>query len=176
MPIRAANEDNEHTPPGNLHIPHLHTATNTNEQNNNTDAPPNPSTPTTNTPTQNINDGYTPPPLPTLLPTDIRVLSQNINTLPTSTPAELEATLAIYKKHNPTIIGLQETNKNWSVYEATIGRLRSSTSRIWPGSKIVTAHCKDDSFTTTYQPGGVAQMVLRQLTGRIVNHGSDTLG
>jgi hypothetical protein len=40
----------------------------------------------------------------------------------------------------------------------------------------VTAHCPDDSFNTPAQPGGVAQVVLRQLTARIVKHGTDPIG
>ena len=42
--------------------------------------------------------------------------------------------------------------------------------------KIVTAHCKDSIFQTLHQPGGVAQFVLRQVTGRVIDHSKDTLG
>ena len=71
-------------------------------------------------------NGYTKLPLPTLLPTDIRILSHNINTLHTTTPAELGATLDLYQELDPTIIGIQECNKNWSKYTTTEGPLRDA--------------------------------------------------
>ena len=40
----------------------------------------------------------------------------------------------------------------------------------------MTAHCKDDVFTSLHQPGGVAQLLLNKLTGCIINHGHDDLG
>ena len=41
---------------------------------------------------------------------------------------------------------------------------------------MVTAHCKDPVFTSPHQPGSVAQFVLQQLTGCIIDHGHDDLG
>ena len=67
--------------------------------------------------------GYTPLPLPALAPTDLQLISHNINTLHTMTTAELGATFDSYATLNPTIIGLQETNKNWSLYKKTEGPL-----------------------------------------------------
>jgi hypothetical protein len=98
-----------------------------------------------------------------------------MNTLTTSSPAELEATFEIYKKHQPTIIGLQETNKNWNKYDATVGRVRRTINRLWTGAKLVTANTHDEAFQGPCQPGGVAQMVLRQLTGRVTKHGKGLL-
>ena len=74
------------------------------------------------------------------------------------------------------ILGLQEMNKNWSLYDKTEAPLRTIVNHRWPGAKIATAHCKDEIFQTPYQPGGVAQFVLRQLTGRVTDHGRDKLG
>jgi hypothetical protein len=54
--------------------------------------------------------GYTNLPLPDLIPTDICLLSHNINTLHTTTTAELGITLDLYNELDPTIIGLQECN------------------------------------------------------------------
>ena len=66
---------------------------------------------------------YTTFPLPDLAPTDLCLLSHNINTLHTTTPAELSTTFDSYEVFQPTIIGLQETNKNWSLYDKTEGPL-----------------------------------------------------
>jgi hypothetical protein len=141
-------------------------------------------TPTTPIQTQQVTpnmtpqhtDGYTRPPLPTLAPTDIRVLSHNINTIPTSSPAELGVSFDLYRNLNPSIIGLQETNQNWSKYDETTGRVKQCTERRWPGSKLVTAHCPDKSFRGPNQPGGVAQMILMKITARVTKHGKDPLG
>jgi hypothetical protein len=121
-------------------------------------------------------NGYTKLPLPTLLPTDIRILSHNINTLHTTTPAELGATLDLYQELDPTIIGIQECNKNWSKYTTTEGPLRDALNRRWNGNKLVTSHCRETFFTSHHQPGGIAQIVLRQITGRVVARGRDELG
>ena len=70
--------------------------------------------------------GHTTLPLLDLAPTDLRLLSHNINTLHTTTSAELSATFDSYKVFQPsTIIGLQETNKNWSLYDKTEGPLQT---------------------------------------------------
>jgi hypothetical protein len=111
-----------------------------------------------------------------LEPTEIRVLSHNVNTLPTTSIKELGASFDPYQNLNPTMIGMQETNKNWSKYDPTVGRVKQCIKRRWPGSKLVTAHCHDDAFKTSYQPGGVAQMLLQKLTTHAVKHGKDPLG
>ena len=69
--------------------------------------------------------GYTTLPLPELAPTDLRLFSHNINTLHTLTSAKLGATFDSYETFQPTIIGLQETNKNWSLYDKTEGPLQT---------------------------------------------------
>ena len=89
--------------------------------------------------------------------------------------AKLGATFDSYSAFQPTIIGLQEMNKNWSLYDKTEAPLRTIVNQRWPGAKIVTAHCKDSIFQSPYQPGGVAQLVLRQFTGRVIDHGKDKL-
>ena len=68
---------------------------------------------------------YTPLPLPELTPQDIRIISHNINTLHITTMAELGATFDSYSEFQPTIIGLQEMNKNWSLYDKTEAPLRT---------------------------------------------------
>jgi hypothetical protein len=120
--------------------------------------------------------GYTHLPLPPLSPTDIRLLSPNINTLHTITPPELGATLDLYQELDPTIIGLQECNKNWKKYDKTEGPLREALARRWPGTKLGTAHCYKPFFSSHHQPGGVSQMVLGKITGRVVARGRDDLG
>ena len=67
--------------------------------------------------------GYTTIPLPALAPTDLHLISHNVNTLHMTTTAELGATFDAYEALQPTIIGLQETNKNWSLYDKTEGPL-----------------------------------------------------
>ena len=67
--------------------------------------------------------GYTTLLLPELAPIDLHLLSYNINILHTMTSAELGATFNSYEVFQPTIIGLQETNKNWSLYDKTEGPL-----------------------------------------------------
>ena len=120
--------------------------------------------------------GYTPLPLPPIHNTNIHIISHNINTLHTTTTAELSATFDAYYSLQPTIMGLQETNKNWSIYNKTEGPLQTIINRRWPGAKTVMVHCKDLILTTPYQPGGIAQFVLQQLTGCINEHGRDCLG
>jgi hypothetical protein len=133
-------------------------------------------TTTTTTTTQDISDGYACLPLPILKPTEIRVLSHNDNTLPTTSIEELGASFDLYRNLNPTIIGMQETNKNWSKYDPTVGRIKQCIEQRWPGSKLATAHCTDDAFKSPYLPGRVAQMILQKLTARVVKHGKDPLG
>jgi hypothetical protein len=53
----------------------------------------------------------TPPP-PTLAPTKIRILSHNVNTLPTTSPAELDISFDLYCNLNPLIMEIQEMNPN----------------------------------------------------------------
>ena len=140
MPARASDEANLHTPHGPTH-----THSQQHHHNNLPQPQPNLNPPTPIT-TQQTEAGYTSLPLPTLLTTDIRVLSHNINSLPTSSTAELGATFDLYHHLSPSIIGLQETNKNWKCYDATIGRIKQCIQRRWPGSKLSTAHCSEEAF------------------------------
>jgi hypothetical protein len=41
---------------------------------------------------------------------------------------------------------------------------------------MATAHCSEEVFTSPVQPGGVAQIILRQLTARVTKHGKDPYG
>jgi hypothetical protein len=113
MPSPApTTEDTTHMPPRvNTPSPSPHTP------------PPSPTPPST-TPSPNDHHGYSHLPLPTLHPTDIRLISHNINTLPTTTQAELGATFDLYQAFDPTIIGIQECNRNWSLYDKTDGPTR----------------------------------------------------
>jgi hypothetical protein len=130
MPTRVpCNETQLHTSHRPTHITHqnmsnipTHETITTTTTPTHTDTHPTP--PTTPTPTQQLAAGYTHLPLPMLQPTDIRVLSHNINTLPTTSVAELGASLDLYSNLTPTILGMQEMNKNWKCYDATVGRLR----------------------------------------------------
>ena len=106
----------------------------------------------------------------------IRVLSHNINTLQTTTDAELISTFQLYSELDPTIIGIQECNKNWNIPDKTLFPLCKIVNRNWPGAKIVTTNTNDDIFSGPHQPGGVAQLVLHKLTGRVLARGSDDLG
>ena len=164
-PTTPTMADHMHTPPMN----HTHTPT-----------PPHTHHPTTQPtdppPTNTNHHGYTHLPLPTLQQTEIRLISHNINTLQTTNQAELGATFDLYQELDPTIIGIQECNKNWSLYDRTDGPTREVIKRRWTGAKIVTAHCKEKVFTGPHQPGGIAQMTLKKITGRVVSHGKDTLG
>jgi hypothetical protein len=102
MPARAVREEDDmHTPPRipirnntQTHTDHTtpslsHTTPKASQSTTPPPAPPTETIPPTSTP--NLRDGYTMLPLPMLQPTEIRVLSQNINTLPTTSPAELGA-------------------------------------------------------------------------------------
>jgi hypothetical protein len=104
------NTPHQHQPTLHTTTPHHHTPPPTNIHH----------TPTT-TP-----QGYATLPLPTLRNTDIRLISHNINTLHTTTTPELEATIASYQAFDPTILGLQETNKNWTQYDKTELPLRTT--------------------------------------------------
>jgi hypothetical protein len=158
MPTRAPRDETQ------LHTPHCLTHITTQVTETTT-----PHTTPTQTPhvtldnTPQHNNGYTRPPLPMLAPTDIHVLLHNINTIPTLSPAELGASFNLYHNLNPSIIGLQETNQNWSKYDETTGQVKQCMERRWPGSKLVTAHCPDTSFRGPNQLGGVAQMILMKI-------------
>jgi hypothetical protein len=77
------------------------------------------------TTTATINNGYAHLLLPTLHQTDVRLISHNINTLETSTQAELSTTFALYQDFvEPTILGIQECNKNWTIHDRTGAPLR----------------------------------------------------
>jgi hypothetical protein len=65
--------------------------------------------PLPNTPTNT--NGYTQLPLPSLLPTDICILSDNINTLHTITPAELGTTLDLYQNWIPQLLAFKNVIK-----------------------------------------------------------------
>jgi hypothetical protein len=170
MPERAPDQAELHTPHGSTHHPPPHHYNNTLPQTQPNNKPPTPIT------THQREAGYTSLPLPTLSPTDTRVLSHNINSLPTSSIAELGATFDLYHHLSPSIIGLQETNKIWNCYDATIGRLKTCIQRRWPGSKLSTAHCSESTFKSPAQPGGLAQMILCQLTARVTKYGNDPYG
>lgn len=116
-PIRHANEDTSHTPLGDPQHTHTPTPTTTTTQ------------PPVTTASQNIRAGYTRLPLPTLQPTEIRIFSHNINSLPTTSIEELGASFDMYRNLNPTILGLQETNKNWSKFDPTVGRVKQCVER-----------------------------------------------
>jgi hypothetical protein len=54
--------------------------------------------------------------------------------------------------------------------------VRDVITRRWPGAKLVTAHCPDPVFKGPHQPGGVAQITLKKITGRVLTRGKDPLG
>ena len=161
------NETTTHTPSiSSLNAPHM-----TDTTTNTTPMPsPDPS------PKPLTTYSYTTLPLPALAPADLWFISHNINTLHTMTSAELRATFDSYKALQPTIIGLQETNKNWSLYDKTEGPLWTIINQWWPGAKSITAHCKDPVFKTPHQPGGIAQFALHKITGQVVDNGCNALG
>ena len=147
---QAVTEATLHMPHGDLHsltphnshyIPITHNTHTTSTLTHDTTTPTTPmsqptenstNNATTNVPTltpdtspePSIHYGYATMPLPELAPTDLRLLSHNINTLHTTTSAELGATFNTYEALQPTIIGLQETNKNWLLYDKMEGPLR----------------------------------------------------
>jgi hypothetical protein len=41
---------------------------------------------------------------------------------------------------------------------------------------LITSHCRDTTFSSHHQPGGVAQLVIRKMTGRVLARGRDKLG
>jgi hypothetical protein len=55
---------------------------------------------------------------------EIRVFSHNIDSLPTTSTEELGASFDMHQNLNTTILGLQETNKNWSKFDPTVGRVK----------------------------------------------------
>ena len=179
-PLPSVTKDYLHTPPGdssthNIITNHAHNPFHTPHSSTTMTSLSHTAQPTITDPTDIPNThpnsnpprthGYTPISLPDLRPQEIRIISHNINSLHTTTTAELGATFDSYNAFQPTILGLQETNKNWTLYDKTEAPLRTIVNRRWPGAKIATTHCKDEIFQTPYQPGGVAQFVLQQLTG-----------
>jgi hypothetical protein len=86
------------------------------------------------------------------------------------------ATFDLYTELDPTIIGIQEANKNWTLYDRTEGPVHDVITHQWPGTKIVTAHYPDPVFKGPHQPGRVAQITLKKITGRVLTRGKDPLG
>jgi hypothetical protein len=57
--------------------------------------------------------------LPALSPNQAQFLYCNVNGIKTNCPAELEHTLTSFLQHEPTVLGLIVTKRNWKNYEAT---------------------------------------------------------
>jgi hypothetical protein len=70
------------------------------------------------------NPRYTKTPLPPVSQGTIRILFNNTNTLQTENDKILEKTLENYIKHEPTILGLIETKRNFQLADKTTKPLR----------------------------------------------------
>jgi len=137
---------------------------------------------TNNTPTTTNNNDqsakYTTT-LPAKEPQTARLIYNNVNSLKTDCPAELHTTLVSLLEHDPTIIGLIETNRNWQNHDKTIKPLRTHINALQDtkATKIATAHCPEThTKANIYQPGGVAQLTLKPIQPRVQEVGSDKLG
>jgi DNA-directed RNA polymerase len=76
-----------------------------------------------------------------------------------------------------------ETNTNWmiqspgeSLHQAVAQQVDSINSNIQENNAYLLQAITEQISNITPQPGGVAQMVLRKLTGRVSSHGRDELG
>lgn len=139
-----------------------------------------PTEPTTTDPNeQDTNESsYTHYPPPPRQKNHARFIWNNTNSLQTESQPELEHKLTQYQSYDPTVIGIIEPNRNWSVSDKTIKPLQTTMNVLnQDRAKITTAHYREEhSSKLVYQPGGVAQIVLKPLSNRIDSIASDKLG
>jgi len=138
---------------------------------------------TTNTPTMtndtNHQSAQYTTNLPATAPQTSWLIYCNVNGLKTECPVELHTTLVSLLEHNPTIIGLIETNRNWQNHDKMTKPLRTHINSLQDtkSTKIATAHCPEThTKPNIYQPGGVAQLTLKPIQPRVQDVGSDKLG
>ena len=116
--------------------------------------------------------------LPPLKKNHIRIIYNNTNSLKTECNAELQSMITEYLDYEPTILGIIETNWNWSQMEKTTKPLQQAANILNQDHvKITTVHYQEKhSAANVYQPGGVAQLTFKPLSNRINDVGSDDLG
>lgn len=134
--------------------------------------------PTSNDNTNELPALYTELPLQEPDPESIRIVFNNVNSLPTQNQGQLAATLRKYIDLQADVIGLAETNRNWTRVDDTVNPIKHTMNALLGlrTTRLETAHCKEDFNTNITQRGGVAQIILRKVSGRIKSQGKDPLG
>jgi hypothetical protein len=107
---------------------------------------------------------YTKTPLPPVAPEAIRILYNNTNALQIENEEILAKSIENYMKHEPTILGLIETKRNFRLAEQTTKLLRrmvQATLNSQAKVKLVTSSCfEEHTARNLKEPGGVCQLLL----------------
>lgn len=124
---------------------------------------------------------YTQLPLPPVPSNAIRIMFNNTNSLQTGTPALLANTMNNYVEHDPTILGLMETKRNWRIADKASKLLLHIASALQGENKarvkLATASCREShTADDIYQPGGVAQLTMNRILNLHKTSGSGDLG
>jgi hypothetical protein len=129
-------------------------------------------------PTQN--PLYTKTPLPPVSQETIRILFNNTNALQTENDKILAKTLKNYIKHEPTIVGLIETKRNFRLADKMKKPLRRMAQAILitPAKiKLVMSSCYEEHKSRKLnEPIGVCQLLLGKIISLHKQSGSDELG
>ena len=164
-------------PPQQYNTTDTHTShpppTETNIQN----PPPLPSYATTNSPSSVL---YSKTPLKPPSPNNIRIIFNNVNTLPVEEAALLAKTLEDYFIYEPMILGLIKTKRNFYLTNKMMTPLRhmaQACSNSLAKIRLVTASCKEDHTARNLkEPGGVCQLTLGRILNLYKQSGSNDLG
>ena len=116
--------------------------------------------------------------LPPLKKNHIRIIYNNTISLKTQSNAELQSSITEYLDYKPIILGIVETNQNWSQMEKKIKPLQQAANILnQDHEKITTVHYQEKhSAANVYQPGRVVQLIFKPLSNRINDLESDDLG
>lgn len=123
---------------------------------------------------------YTKLPLPPVPQGEIRILWNNTNALQIENEPALAKSIENYLKHDPTILGLMETKRNFRLHDKTTKPLRimaQALSKSPAKIKLVTASCYEEHAASNLkEPGGVCQLMLGRILNLHKQSGSDDLG
>jgi len=103
----------------------------------------------------------------------IRILFQNCDTFTNRDYYERFTYLNQIASLHPTVVGLSETNINWS-HQSTRQSITDSIKARWPHRRLATAHTPNAvPLTTMSQAGGTLQFVTGRCSGRVLATGSN---
>jgi hypothetical protein len=123
---------------------------------------------------------YTKTPLPPVTPEAFRILFNNTNALQIENEAILAKSIKNYTKHEPTILGLIETKRNFWLTEKTmkpLWQMVQATQNTPAKIKMVTSSCYEEHTARNLkESGGVCQLLLGKILSQHKQSGSNDLG